>query len=84
MQVISYSFINLKLYFDLFYTLKVIDAESLIVIFCGTYGIKVYLLDSVKLYMYVAMNIVETLCNEIWYDMIPSVHVTNYMYFLSS
>ena len=39
MQVISYSFPNLKLYFDLFDTLKVIDAEIPIVIFWGTYGI---------------------------------------------
>ena len=35
MQVISYSFYNLKLYFDLFDTLKVNDAESPIVIFFG-------------------------------------------------
>ena len=35
-QVISYSVITWNYTFDLFYTLKVIDAESPIVIFSGT------------------------------------------------
>ena len=49
MQVISYSFIIWNYTFDLFYTLKVIDAESLIVIFFGTYGIyQNYTLDLMR------------------------------------
>ena len=39
MQVMSYSFHNRKSYFDSFKTFEVIDAESPIVIFFGTYGI---------------------------------------------
>ena len=40
MQVMSYIFITEKSYFDSFKTFEVIDAESLIVIFFGTYGIQ--------------------------------------------
>ena len=39
MQVMSYIFITEKSYFDSFKTFEVIDAESPIVIFFGTYGI---------------------------------------------
>ena len=37
----------MKLYFDLLTTLKVIHAESPIVIFFGTYGIKVFKLTKI-------------------------------------
>ena len=40
MQVMSYISITEKSYFDSFKTFEVIDAESPIVIFFGTYGIR--------------------------------------------
>ena len=43
MQVMIYIFINRKSYFDSFKTFEVIDAESPIVIFLGTYGISIYM-----------------------------------------